>query len=73
MSPFTELIKPSSNCHGLSEAQQIDFIEKTDTPDLPPNDIHILQGDQFILLRDTDTRSGLVKDRRCRTIEIKTE
>jgi hypothetical protein len=28
---------------GLSEAQQIDFIEKIDTPDQPPNDIHILE------------------------------
>jgi hypothetical protein len=41
---FTQLIKPLSNCPGLSHTQQIDFIEKTDTPDLPSNDIPILEG-----------------------------
>jgi hypothetical protein len=44
ISAFTELIKPLPNCPGLSEAQQIDFIEKIDTPDLPSKDIPILEG-----------------------------
>jgi hypothetical protein len=29
---------------GLSEAQQINVIKKTETSDLPPNDLHILEG-----------------------------
>jgi hypothetical protein len=37
---LTELIKPLSNCPGLSEAWQLQFIEMIDTSDLPPNDIH---------------------------------
>jgi hypothetical protein len=44
VSAFTQLIKPLSNCLGLSEAQQIDFIKKIDTPDLPSNDIPIYGG-----------------------------
>jgi hypothetical protein len=44
ISTFTRPIKPLSNCPGLSEAQQIDFIKKIDTPDLPSNDIPILEG-----------------------------
>jgi hypothetical protein len=71
VSAFTELIKPLSNYPGLSEAQQIDFIETIDTPDLPPTDIHILEGDPFILIRNIDTRSGLVKGQRCRATQIK--
>jgi hypothetical protein len=73
ISAFTELIKPLSNCPGLSEAQQINFIGKIDTSDLPPKDIHILKGDPFILIRNIDTRSGLVKGRRCRVCKSKTE
>jgi hypothetical protein len=68
VSVFTQLIKPSSNCPGLSESQQIDFIERIDSPDLAPNDIHILEGDPFILLRNIDTRCGLGKGRRCRAV-----
>jgi hypothetical protein len=70
---FTELIRPLFNCPVLSEAQQIDFIEKIDTSDLPPNDIHILEGRPFILIRNFDTWSGLVNGRRCHVIQIKTE
>jgi hypothetical protein len=44
VSAFTKLIKPLSNCPGLSESQQIDFTERIDTPDMLPNDIHILEG-----------------------------
>jgi hypothetical protein len=71
ISAFTELTKPLSSCPGLSESQQLDFIEKIDTPDLPPNDIHILEGDPFILLRNMDTRSGLAKGRRCRALRMR--
>jgi hypothetical protein len=35
ISAFIQFIKPLSDCPGSSEAQQIDFIEKIDTPDLP--------------------------------------
>jgi hypothetical protein len=68
---FTQLLKPLSNCRGLSESHQIDFIERMETPDLPPNQIHILHGDPFILLRNMDTRSGLAKGRRCRAIQMR--
>jgi hypothetical protein len=71
ISAFTQLIKPLSNCRGLSEAQQMDFIEKIDTHDRPSNDIALLEEDPFVLIRNIDTRSGLVKGRRCRAIQIK--
>jgi hypothetical protein len=48
ISVFIQLIKPLSNCSGLHEAQQINFIEKIDTPDLPSNDIPILEGDPVV-------------------------
>jgi hypothetical protein len=38
-------MKSLSNCPGLSEAHQIDFIEKIDAPDLPPNDVYIPERD----------------------------
>jgi hypothetical protein len=71
VSAFTQRIKPLSICLVLSESQQIDFIERIDSPDLPPNDIHILEGDPFILLRNIDTRSGLAKGRRCRAGQMR--
>jgi hypothetical protein len=73
ISAFTQLIKPSSNCPGLSEAQQIDFIGKIDMPDLSSNDISILEGDPFVLIINTDTRSGLAKGRRHCAYKSKTE
>jgi hypothetical protein len=63
-----ELIEPLSNCPGLSEAQQLEFIKMIDTSDLPPNDIRTFEGDRFILLLNTDTRPGLAKGRRCRAL-----
>jgi hypothetical protein len=71
VSAFTQLIKPVLNCPGLFESQQIDFIKKIDSPDLPPNDILILEGNPFISLRNIDTRSGLVKGRLCRALQMK--
>jgi hypothetical protein len=71
ISVFIELIKPLSNCSGLSKAQQIDFAEKIDTPDLPSNDRPILKGDPFVWIRKIGTRSGLVKGRRCCVTQIK--
>jgi hypothetical protein len=59
------------NCPGLSETQQINFIKKNDTPDLPSNDILILEGDPSVLIRNINIRSGLVKSRRCHAIQIK--
>jgi hypothetical protein len=44
ISAFIQFIKPLSNCPGLSEAQQIDFLEKIDTADPPSNDMSILKG-----------------------------
>jgi hypothetical protein len=58
---LTELIKPLSNCSGLSEAQQLEFIEVIDTSRLRPNDIHALEGDRFFLLPNTDTWPGWQK------------
>jgi hypothetical protein len=57
----------------LSEAQQIDFIEKIDPPDLSLTDIPILEGDPFVLTRNIDTQSGLVQGRCCRAIQIKNQ
>jgi hypothetical protein len=55
----------------LSDSQQIDFIEKIDTPDLPPNEIHILEGDPYILPRNIDTWSGLAKGRRRPAVQLR--
>jgi hypothetical protein len=55
----------------LSEAQQIDIIKKIETPDLPPNDTHIMEGNPFILLRNIGTRLGFIKGRRCHAIQMK--
>jgi hypothetical protein len=68
---FTQLIKPLFNCPGLYEAQQIDSIEKIDTPELYSDDISILEGGSFVLIRNIDSRSGLVKGKRCRVIQVK--
>jgi uncharacterized protein YcgI (DUF1989 family) len=68
---FTELIKALSNCPGLSEAQQLEWIEMIDTFHLPPNDIHTFEGDRFILLLGTDARPGLAKSRHCLALEVK--
>jgi hypothetical protein len=51
--------------------QQMDFIERIDTPDLPSNEIRILEGDLYILLRNMDTRSGLAKGGRCRAVQLR--
>jgi hypothetical protein len=45
LSALAELIKALSNCPGLSECQQSDFIKKSDAPDLPLHDIHIPESD----------------------------
>jgi hypothetical protein len=71
ISAVTQLIKLLSNFLGLFEAQQIDFIKKIDTPDLASNYIPILEGNPFVLIRNTHIRSGLVKGKRCREIQIK--
>jgi hypothetical protein len=47
--------------------------KKTETLDLPPNDIHFVEGDPFILLRNIGTRPGFTKGRGWRAIQIKTE
>jgi hypothetical protein len=57
----------------LSEAQQIDVIKKTETSGMPLNDLHILEGDPFTLLRNIGTRSGFIKGRRCRAMQMKTK
>jgi hypothetical protein len=62
---LTQLITPCKTNPGLNEAHQIDFIEKLDTPDLPPHISHFYEGDLCILLRNISTASGLVKGRRC--------
>jgi hypothetical protein len=41
---FPDLIEPLSNCPGLSEAQQIDFIESIETADLPQTRSIFLKG-----------------------------
>jgi hypothetical protein len=64
-------MKPLSNCPGMSESQQLDFIESIDTPDLPENDIQILEGDSLILRRNIETRSGLAKARGYRAIQMR--
>jgi hypothetical protein len=71
VSALTPLITPLSNCPGLFESQQINFIKKIDTSDLPPNEIDILEGNPYILLRNMDTRSGLAKGRRCRAVQLR--
>jgi hypothetical protein len=71
VSAFTELVKSLVNCLGLSEAQQIDVINNLETPDLPPNDIHVLEGEPFILFRNIGIRPGFIKRRCYRAIQMK--
>jgi hypothetical protein len=68
---LTELINPLSNCPGLSEAQQREFIKMIDPSDLPPNDIQTFEGGWFILPLSTDTGPGLAKGRRCCSLQKK--
>jgi hypothetical protein len=68
---LTELIKPLYNCPGLSEAEQLEFIEMIDTSDLPPNDIHTFEGDWFILCLNSDARPGLAKGKSCPALQMK--
>jgi hypothetical protein len=60
-----------SNCPGLSEAQQLEFIEMIDTSDVPPNDIHTFEGDWFILFLNPGPRPGLAKGRRCGSLRMR--
>jgi hypothetical protein len=71
VSAFIQLIKPLSNCPGLSESQQIDSIKRIDTTDVPPNEMHSLVKDPYILLRNMGTRSGLAESRRCSAVELR--
>jgi ATP-dependent exoDNAse (exonuclease V) alpha subunit len=48
----------------------MDFIEKLETPDLPPNELFLLQGEPLLLLRNINTRIGLAKGRRCNADEL---
>jgi DNA polymerase III delta prime subunit len=71
VSALTQLIKPLPDCPGPSESQQLDSIERIDTPELPPNDLRILDGDPFVLLRNIETYSGLGKGRRCHVVQMR--
>jgi hypothetical protein len=70
-SAFAELIIPLSNCPGLPESYQLDFIERIDTPDLSLSDSQVVKKDPFILLRNLDTCSDVAKGGQCRAIQIK--
>jgi hypothetical protein len=63
ISAFIQLIQLLSNCPGLSKAQQINFIEKIDRLELPSNDVPILEGDLFVLMRNIGSRPRLAKRR----------
>jgi hypothetical protein len=73
VSAFTELIIPLSNCAAFSECQQLNFIERINTPDLPRNGLHIHEGDPFILRRNIDARCGMAKGPRCRAIQMRNQ
>jgi hypothetical protein len=47
VSACIRFVKSWSNRHGLSKFQQIEFIERIDTPDIPPNDIPSVLFDRF--------------------------
>jgi hypothetical protein len=66
---LTELIKPLSNCPGLSEAHQLEFMEMIKTSDLPPKEIHSFEVDPFILLLNADTWVGKKQTLSCPTNE----
>jgi hypothetical protein len=61
VSAFAELVKPLFNCPGLSEAPQIDVIQKIETSNLHLYDIHILERDPFTLLRNISIPSAFIK------------
>jgi hypothetical protein len=44
---------------------QSDYIESLESPDLPPTEFEVLEGDVLLRLRNVNTRAGLAKGRRC--------
>jgi hypothetical protein len=64
-SSFADPVKPMSNCPGLKESRQLDFIETTDDPDVQADNVCIPDGDIWILLRDINVGSIAAKGRCC--------
>jgi hypothetical protein len=55
----------------LDEGHQINFLERIETPDFPPDVLHFYEGDPCTLFRNMSTLAGLVKGRRCWVIDAK--
>jgi hypothetical protein len=66
-----EIRTPFPHSPGLVQSYQINCIETTDTPDLPPTEFDVLLGDPCILLRNIDTGHGLARGRRCIAIAMR--
>jgi hypothetical protein len=66
----TALVIPLQESLGLSTYQQIDFIEKFDTRQLPMHYQSFFDADVLVLLQNLDTRSGPTKGRRCSATEL---
>jgi hypothetical protein len=71
ISAVTDLLTPLPESPGLSACQQVDFIERFDTPDLPVHRLVLFAGDALVLLRNLDTRVGLAKGRRCSVKQLR--
>jgi hypothetical protein len=61
----TDLITPPRERPGLSECQQLDFIERIETADVPLHCLSLFKGNALALLRNLNTRSGLARGRQC--------
>jgi hypothetical protein len=46
----------------------MDLIQSLESPDLPPSELTIFEGNALILLRDIDTPAGMAKGRRWNAI-----
>jgi hypothetical protein len=66
-----DLITLAKTRPGLSEYNQIDFIQRLELPDLPPHILNLHQGDPCFLSRNISTASALVKGLRCCGVEVK--
>jgi hypothetical protein len=68
---LTELVTPSQSNPRLDEGHKIDFIERIETPDLPPHILRFYEGEPCTGLRNISTLSGVVRGRRCWVLDAR--
>jgi hypothetical protein len=61
---LAQFVTPIKSNWSLDEGHQIHFLERIETPDLPPDILHCYEGGLCTLLRNINTLSGFVNGRR---------